>query len=300
MTLRRPALRYHGGKWRLAPWVSSFFPAHRVYVEPYGGGASVLLRKPRAYAEVYNDIDGEVVNVFRVLRDPEKARRLRELLYLTPFSRDEFVAAHSRCADDVELARRAIARSFMGFGSASFHANNPRGMRTRASVWESGRGTGFRKDSNKSGTTPAHDWANYPAEIPAFVERLRGVVIENRHALEVVEQHDRTDTLIYADPPYPLSTRDDARADYSHEMTDDEHRALGAVLRSAKGMVVVSGYPCDLYDRELFADWERHERDHLADGARRRVEVVWLNPACSRALHATPRPHRSLWMDLCV
>jgi DNA adenine methylase len=283
----RPVLRYHGGKWRLAPWILTFFPPHRVYVEPYGGGASVLLRKSRSYAEIYNDLDREVVNVFRVLRDPATASDLRRRLELTPFSRDEFVAAHSRDTDDqVELARRAIARSFMGFGSASLHAPNPRGMRTRASQWEKGcrGGTGFRSTSNRSGTTPAHDWGNWPAIIPAFVERLAGVVIEHREALEVIAQHDRPDTLCYVDPPYPTSTRDDARADYSHEMTDEQHRLLGAVLRGVRGMVVLSCYPCELYDFELYAGWERHERPHLADGARPRTEVVWLNPAASAAL----------------
>src|SRR5690606_30121855 len=112
---------------------------------------------------------------------------------------------------------------------------------------------------------------------PAFVERLQGVVIENRDALEVIRSHDRHDTLHYIDPPYPLATRD-AGTDYRHEMTDDDHRELAAVLRSAKGMVMISGYPCDLYDRELYPDWHRVERQALADGARRRTEVLWISP----------------------
>jgi DNA adenine methylase len=242
------------------------------------------MRKPRSYAEVYNDLDGDVVSVFRVLRDPVAAARLQELLTLTPFARDEFVAAHrGGDVDAIEHARRAIVRSFMGFGSASFHAKGPRGMRTRASSWTSGKGTGFRANSQRSGTTPAHDWSRYPELLPLFVDRLRGVVIENRCGLEVVTQHDRAETLIYADPPYPFSTRDDNRSDYGKEMSDDDHRALAVTLRAARGMVVLSGYPCALYDAELFPDWERHEREHMADGARRRVEVVWLNPACVRA-----------------
>ena len=286
----RPALRYHGGKWRLAPWILSFFPAHRIYVEPYGGGASVLLRKERSYAEVYNDLDEEVVNVFRVLRDPASADLLQRALELTPFARDEFVAAHQRDdANPVERARRAIVRSFMGFGSASLHARNPRGMRTRASNWTSGKGTGFRANSSRSGTTPAHDWGHYPQQIAGFVDRLRGVVIENRDALQVIAQHDRPDALIYCDPPYPQSTRDDNRADYSHEMTDDDHRVLAKLLHGAAGMVIISGYPCQLYDEDLYPGWERHEREHLADGAKRRTEVVWLNPAASRARRVQPQ-----------
>src|SRR4051812_38784439 len=131
----RPVLRYHGGKWRSAHRVIPVFSPHRVYVEPFGGGASVLLRKTRAEAEVYNDIDGEVVNVFRVLQDPATAARLRELLVLTPFARDEFLAAYARTDDAIESARRAIARAFMGFGSASFNAKH---------------GTGFRSNSRRS------------------------------------------------------------------------------------------------------------------------------------------------------
>lgn len=286
--LRRPVLRYHGGKWRLAPWLLTFFPPHRIYVEPFGGAASVLLRKPRSYAEVYNDIDGKVVNVFRVLRDPAQAERLRSLLELTPFARDEFEAAYSEMSgetdDPVEWARRCLVRSFMGFGSGSIHDNLPRGMRTRASTWRPP--TGFRADSNKSGTTPAHDWKNWPEGIEAYTKRLAGVVIENRDALEVLETHDRPDTLHYVDPPYPHSTRNVRRPSgvYEFEVSDDYHRQLAAQLHRARGMVVLSGYACDLYDRELYADWERFEREHLADGARRRIEVVWMNPACSTAL----------------
>lgn len=292
---RRPPLRYHGGKWRLAPWVLAHFPDHRLYIEPFGGGASVLMRKPRCYAEVYNDLDDEVVNVFRVLRDPLLAEALARSCALTPFSRTEFIAAHKRdTVDPVEQARRAIVRSFFGFGSASLHSANPRGMRARASEWKSGRGnescassprgTGFRADAHKNGTTPAMDWSRWPSQVESFVDRLRGVIIEHRDGLEVIRQHDREDALIYADPPYPMSTRDDARPDYAHEMSDDDHRALARVLREARGYVVLSGYPCELYDEQLYPHWTRLEREHRADGAKVRTEVLWLNPRCARAL----------------
>src|SRR3990167_11343170 len=102
----RPVMRYHGGKWRLAPWVIEHFPEHRVYTEAFGGGASVLMRKPRSYAEVYNDLDGEIVNVFRVLRDPSQARELERLLRLTPFARSEFETSYITDGDPLEQARR--------------------------------------------------------------------------------------------------------------------------------------------------------------------------------------------------
>ncbi|WP_114152364.1 DNA adenine methylase [Chromobacterium haemolyticum] len=271
----RPVLRYHGGKFRLAPWIMEFFPAHRVYVEPFGGGGSVLIRKPRSHAEVYNDLDTEIVNLFAVLRDD--GHRLREQLELTPFAREEFDLSYQPCTDPVEQARRTVVRSFMGFGSAA----------------ASGKKTGFRANSNRSHTTPALDWRNYPAALPYLIDRLRGGIIENRQAAEVIGQHDSESTLIYADPPYVLSTRGRMETEvaygqytgYRYEMTDNQHRDLASVLHSAKGMVVLSGYACDLYDKELYQGWERHERQALADGARERTEVIWINPACSEALH---------------
>jgi DNA adenine methylase len=271
--VKRPALRYHGGKWKLAPWIIAHFPVHRVYVEPYGGAASVLLRKPRAYAEVYNDLDGEVVNLFRVLRDPAQGAWLREQLALTPFAREEFTLSYAPAENALEQARRTVVRSFMGFGSAA----------------ASGYNTGFRCNSNRSGTTPAHDWANYPAALAAIIERLQGVVIECRDAVAVLQHHDGPETLHYVDPPYPTGTRRSGsrycnKGQYRHEMSDDDHRALAAVLHGLQGMVVLSGYPCPLYDEALYSDWHRVERAALADGARARTEVLWLNAAAAAGL----------------
>jgi len=287
VTLRRPVLRYHGGKWRLASWVLSFFPPHRIYVEPFGGAASVLMRKPRSYAEVYNDLDSEVVNVFRVLRNPLTAKQLRELLTLTPFSRVEFEAAYQVVKDPIERARRTIIKSFMGFGSGSIHDSSEQGL--SSPTWKAP--TGYRANSNRSGTTPAHDWHHYPDSIEGFCERLRGVVVEHRPAEQVITAHDRAETLHYVDPPYVWDTRSKLKRRrqqraYRHEMSNDDHRRLAQVLHNAAGMVLLSGYPCDLYDRELFPTWERHERASRADGALKRTEVVWLNPAASQALRA--------------
>lgn len=112
MTVSRPALRYLGGKWMLAPWIIQHFPPHQIYVEPFGGAASVLLRKPRVHAEIYNDLDGDVVNLFRVLRDPQAAADLIDRIALTPYSRAEFVASYEPTAEPVEWARR-LGRPFL-------------------------------------------------------------------------------------------------------------------------------------------------------------------------------------------
>lgn len=266
---RRPVLRWHGGKWLLAPWIIGFFPKHQVYVEPFGGAASVLLRKERSYAEIYNDLDQAVVGLFRVLRS-ERAVDLIEALRLTPFARDEFMEAYREADDDVERARRLIIRSFMGFGSNGHN-----------------RSTGFRANSNRSGTTPAHDWTNYPDSLATIVERLTGVTIENKDAKAVMAQHDAPTTLHYVDPPYVFETRADKGDDYAHELTDDDHGELLTFLRGLRGMVILSGYPSDLYDDAL-PDWRRVERKALADGAKERTEVLWINAAADDAIGAGP------------
>lgn len=213
--IRRPVLRYHGGKWRLGKWIISFFPKHRIYTESFGGGASVLIQKPRSYAEVYNDLNKEVVNVFKVLRDnPDELERL---IRLTPYSRVEFENTGKSSLDgitsDVELARRTIFRAFSGFGSASVNSKYS---------------TGFRSNSNRSSSIPAHDWANYPDYIHLFTERLKGVVIDCRDAFEVMDSNDTPETLHYVDPPYVRST---SKIQWPHGKKGRMKKAIGLFLQ---------------------------------------------------------------------
>ena len=266
----RPALRYHGGKWRMAPWIIGFLPPHRCYVEPFGGAASVLLRKPRSYAEVYNDLDRDVVNLFRVLQDPLGSADLHRRLFLTPFARDEFTDAYEPTSDAVERARRLVIRSFMGFGSDG----------TRTNIR-----TGFRACSDRSGTTPAGDWLGYVDALPTLIDRMRGVVVENRDALACMAQHDGPATLYYVDPPYRLDTRNISHRNhgYTHEMTDADHDRLLDELRQMRGMVVLSAYPSPTYERALVG-WRSIQRATYADGARPRTEVLWLSPRAADAL----------------
>jgi DNA adenine methylase len=251
----RPALRYYGGKWKMAPWIISHLPEHRIYVEPFGGGASVLLRKPRSNSEVYNDIDAEVHNVFVQLRD--NGQELKRLLSLTPFSRLEFEEAHEPAAEPIEQARRTIIKAFMGIGTDAIQRKS----------------NGFRADSKRN---CAADWRSYADVIDILIDRLRGVIMECRDYTEVIKAHDSPDTLFYIDPPYVHSTRASATGKYSHEMSDDEHRKLAKILHKVKGKVVLSGYPCDLYD-ELYADWHRDNQKAFAFFAGQREEIVWAN-----------------------
>lgn len=228
---------------------------------------SVLLRKPRSYAEVYNDLDSEVVNLFRVLRGPYNMD-LRDQLFATPFSREEFMESYKPCLDEVERARRLVIRSFMGFGSNGHN-----------------RSTGFRSNSNRSGTTPAHDWANYADILPEIIERLRGVVIENRDAKAVMAQQDGPDTLHYLDPPYVFSTRADLSKDYAFELTDEDHGLLLDFAKTLKGIVIISGYMSEAYETSL-EGWLKVKRQARADGAALREEILWLNPKAAASQSA--------------
>ncbi len=254
MTVTRPALRWHGGKWRLAPWVISHFPPHRVYIEPYGGAGSVLLRKPRVPAEVYNDLDGEVVNLFRVLRNENQAAELRRLLKLTPYAREEMEAAYTEPSptDPIEKARRAVVRGFMSHGADGFN------RKARP---------GFRGQRSGSGYFHAHDWKHWHDAMPAIVDRLQGVVIENKPALELIERSDGEGVLFYLDPPYVPSVRQKRqRKVYAFEMDEPDHRRLAAVLHGLKGMVILSGYDSPLYD-ELYAGWEKFRKATFGEKA---------------------------------
>lgn len=265
---RRPLLRYHGGKWMLAPWIIEHLPPHRVYVEPFGGAASVLLRKPRSYAEVYNDLDDEVVNLFRVVR--ERSAELTSALIFTPYARSEFNEAYRRAKDPLERARRFVVRAAMGFGTSGLLV---------------GGRTGFRARAYRITNSGVHDWKSYPPTIRRVAKRLRGVTIECKPALEVIAHQDRADTLFYVDPPYThaerVSVAEGHRA-YAHEMSDADHERLAEVLRGVRGMVVLSGYYSELYGR-LYGDWRCIERQALADGASPRTEVLWFNPAAESA-----------------
>ncbi|WP_407321782.1 DNA adenine methylase [Dickeya ananatis] len=266
MTINHPVIRYHGAKFRLAPWIIQQMPDHTCYVEPFGGAAGVLIQKPRSYAEVYNDLDNEVVNLFRVLRDPTLNQRLQDACALTPYSRDEFCAARESTNDPVERARRMVVRSSMGFGSAA-------GL---------GGTSGFRSDSKRKYSTASHLWARYPETLSAVCNRLQGVIIENSDALIVMRQHDAPTTLHYIDPPYMPETRVKGNRYYNHEMTAEHHEQLLSVIKTLNGMVMISGYDCELY-RDVLTGWrceQKQSRISASSGTAIRTECLWFPPSC--------------------
>lgn len=274
MNIRRPVVLYHGSKYRLAPWIIEHFPEHKNYVEPYGGGAGVLIRKQPSYHEVYNDLNEDIVNVFRVLRDPQMAAELERRIRLTPFSRVEYNETFEvEPKDDVDWARQVILNSFQGWGSTTLEHK-----------------TGFRAKARQAGSTQLDVWNKYPDSIELFCRRMKEVVIECRDALEVIEQQDSPETLFYVDPPYMAEVKND-RHRYVDELEREDHVELAETLNTVEGMVVVSGYPCDLYDQELYDSWHTDDREHRTQDVEcTRTEKLWLNDAAMEA-----QPQHSLF-----
>lgn len=269
-----PAFRIRGSKFKLASWIISHFPWHRVYIEPFGGAGSVLLQKTPSEIEIFNDLDGEIVNFFRVIRNRNTNALLCDMLAMTPFARVEFDEAYQRTDDPVERARRLVIRTEMGMGSMYEH--NHAGFRTDSNV------------SSKPRTAQAY-WQDYPSRLPPMMRRFKGVLIENRPALDVMAKHDGHDVLHYVDPPYLPSVREPNRNSqklYPFEMSVKAHETLLHGLLALQGMVILSGYDNGLYNG-LLAGWKKTSKEALVSafrGTKKQIECLWLNPACIEAL----------------
>ena len=235
------AFGWYGGKFNHLNWLLPLLPPATHYCEPFGGSAAVLLNREPAPVETYNDLDGEVVNFFRVLR--EQSEELIRLIGLTPFSREELRAAVEERTDDLsdlERARRFFVRA--------------RQVRTGlAQTASAGRWAHCKLTSRAGMAGAVSRWLGSVEGLSEIVQRLLRVQIENAPAMEVMERFDSEETLFYCDPPYPHDSRGDRHA-YGYEMTDHAHQKLAEVLTSLKGKVALSGYRCDLLDR-LYKDW---------------------------------------------
>ena len=260
----RPLVRWYGGKALMSHWILTLLPPHRVYVEPFGGSAAVLLRKPRSEVEVLNDLDAELANLYRVARDPGLCGQLGMLCALTPFSAAEFKLACEPVEGDrpVERARRLLVRHYMG------RASDARRPASR---------TGFRSYSGDARSVPAKDWYTYSDGIGLIGARLRDVVVECGDAVDVMRRHDRADALHYVDPPYVPSTRKDPSSGYRCELDEAGHVRLLDALLGLKGAVVLSGYASPLYD-EALAGWRRVTRQVRDQAMGVREEVLWISP----------------------
>ena len=256
-----PVLRYHGAKWKIAPWIIRHFPPHTTYVEVFGGSAGVLLRKRLSPIEVYNDLDGEVVNFFRMLR--ERPEALARAVELTPYARAELETAREPADDPLEAARRFAVRSWMSIGGPT-------------TQWRSG--FRYRRDDKSQMWV---QWNRLPAAIVATARRLKTITIENADWQTILRRYDAPETLFYCDPPYLGETRSKwgkFRAAYKHEFTDADHEALAEALQGIQGMVVISGYPSPLY-AELYEarGWARRCMNTINQNGSQARECLWLN-----------------------
>lgn len=249
-------LNYPGAKWGMAKYIISLFPKHRSYLEPFFGSGAVLFNKPPSAIETVNDIDGDITNFFQVLR--ERTEELAAAISLTPYSREVFNDAHeNRGTDPFDRAYRFAIRSKMGHGFKTYQK------------------TGFKIDVYaRERSYCVNCWNKMPQYIKEAATRLKGVQIENQPATTVIHKFNHDNVLIYADPPYLLNTRGGKQ--YKHEMTEQEHVELLAVLKQHKGPVILSGYPSDLYDYEL-KEWNRITKSSYNQNSDPRTEVLWCN-----------------------
>jgi len=262
--LLRPPVKWHGGKYYLAKRIISLFPPHRIYLEPFGGAASVLLNKTPVEVEAYNDLDLKITRLFRVLQ--KQGQDFVDLVKFVPYSEYEFESAahYPSGASDLDKAVCDFIRWRQSFGG-------------RGKSWSY---TTRRARGGMAGDVNA--WWTAIEQLPEIVERLRRVQILCQPAIDAIKRFDHPEALIYCDPPYLHETRaPTSREVYGIEMNAEEHYELGCVLNRCRSKIVISGYPSSLYD-DIFRSWRRVEFDianHAAGGHKksRKRETLWLN-----------------------
>lgn len=258
---KRPVLKYPGSKWRMADWIISLMPSHKSYLEPFFGSGAVFFNKRPSRIETINDLDGEIVNLFRCVREwPEE---LACAVALTPYSREEYERAWSRFkaggkACGIEDARLTLVRYWQSHGSTSVYKG------------------GWKND--RAGREYAYDvryWRNLPGWVLDAAERIKDAQIEQTQAVELIRRFKHPDVLIYADPPYVVSTRKGKQ--YVVDMVEDrQHIELLEALKEHPGPVILSGYENELYEKHL-QGWVKLHKKALAEGGAARTETVWLN-----------------------
>lgn len=251
-------LKYPGSKWALADWIIGFFPEHHSYLEPFFGSGAVLFRKPRSHIETINDLDGNVINLFEWIKnDPEK---LAHEIYWTPYARQVYEDTYAAVPEDsLQKAVNFYIRAQMGHG---FRTN--------------GEKVGWKSDvQGRERAYAASDWCSLPERIPEAAERLRGVQIECRPAVEVMRRFNYKKVLIYLDPPYMSGTRHGKQ--YKCEMYDESsHVELLSAAVQHKGPLLISGYDTDLYN-DMLKGWHKEEMLCYTQSRSRKREVLWMN-----------------------
>ena len=250
-------MKYPGSKWKLAKWIIGFFPQHHSYLEPFFGSGAVLFNKPRSNIETINDMDGNVVNLFEwIKRDPE---RLAHEIYWTPYARQVYEDAFAAVPED----------SFEKAVNFDIRLNMGHGFRT------TGDKVGWKNDiQGRERAYAAQDWVHLSEKIMQAAERLRGVQIENKAAVELIQRFNYPNVLVYADPPYVLSTRNGKQ--YRHEMDNAAHADLLEALLAHEGPVILSGYDNPLY-QEMLKDWHQEQKESRTQSLMIKTETLWMN-----------------------
>lgn len=247
-------LKYPGGKWRIADWIISFFPKHKVYLEPFFGSGACFFNKKPAYIETINDLNGDIVNLFKVCR--EHPQELAQLVNLTPFARQEFLDCYEHSDNPIEQARRTLVRYHQSFGTSNSSKKSWRNVQTYG------------------GPRCATMWNCLPKIITDISDRLKEAQIECVDAITLIQRYNDENTLIYCDPPYLRDLR--KKNMYAVEMDDDAHKQLLSVLKESKSKIILSGYDSKLYNTEL-SGWFTAEKETIAQMGLHRVEKLWMN-----------------------
>ncbi len=276
-------LKWHGGKHYLAPKIVALMPPHVHYVEPFfGGGAVLLAQSGEDRSELVNDINGDLINFWRVLQDEKSFARFQRQVEATPLSRTEWVNAGAILSMDDAFPE--VVRA------AAFFVRCRQSLAGRMKNFTPPTRTRLRRGMNGN----VSEWLGAVDGLPAVHARLRRVFVENMNALTLIPREDSPGTLYYCDPPYLPETRTSPDA-YAHEMTYEDHYRFLVAIKACVGKVMVSGYANPLYDTEL-VDWTRVEwnlPNNAAggDAKRRMTEVLWCNfkPKVDREREAIER-----------
>lgn len=250
-------LKYPGGKWRIAEWIINQFPSHKVYCEPFFGSGGVFFNKTPSALETINDIDGNVVNLFKVCR--ERPAELAAVLELTPWSREEYKNCYDMTfGDEVERARRTVVRFHQSFGTSN----------SSLSSWRNSQSAGSPRVTAQ--------WKELPRIVFDVCERLKDAQIENMDAFTLIERYNSPETLLYIDPPYLQGIR--KRNLYKYELNNDRHVELLELLKVSKSKVCLSAYDSELYN-DMLEGWYSVEKRTQAQGGQIRTEKLYMNYA---------------------
>lgn len=273
--VKRPLLRYFGGKWQLRHWIIEHLPEHEFYAEPFAGAASVLLgKKPASKGEIINDLNQDVINLFRVMQGLESSQELIRRLEWTPYAYSELVSSKDPSDDPIEKARKMLVLSFMGINVA--------GTKGTKSGFRMGNVDLGRLDlaGKRTFRNCARDWRNWKLQVEMIRERLSEVMIYERDAFDFIELMDNEDCLLYVDPPYHQDTRS-AGSRYVVDFVDQQHIDLVSRLIQCRSKVVLSGYDCPAYEPFDSAGWVKETKVSRANmSLNKRVECLWISPNC--------------------